>query len=81
MILLQYAYDGILRIMRLSEATHLPTDCCFSELALIRPNSAFWSSTKRTSSLSQRNVACFRTTIHALINVLIMYDRFHLYTN
>jgi hypothetical protein len=29
----------------------LPTDCCFSELALLKSNSACWSRTKRTSSI------------------------------
>ena len=35
-----------------SEATFLPADCCFSQLELIKSNSACWSSTKRTSSPS-----------------------------
>ena len=30
----------------------LPADCCFSELALLKSNSACWSRTKRTSSSS-----------------------------
>ena len=33
-----------------SGVTCLPTDCCFSELALLKSNSACWSSTKRISS-------------------------------
>jgi hypothetical protein len=35
-----------------SGATCLPAECCFSELALKKSNSACWSSTKRTSALS-----------------------------
>jgi hypothetical protein len=35
-----------------SGVTRLPADCCFSELALYKSNSACWSSTKRTSSSS-----------------------------
>ena len=35
-----------------SGAICLPTECCFSELALYKSNSACWSTTKRTSSLS-----------------------------
>ena len=41
-----------------SGATCLPADCCFSELAIYKSNSACWSWTKRTSSSShwQSNV-------------------------
>jgi hypothetical protein len=38
-------------------ATRLPLECCFSELALQKPNLACWSSTMRTLS-SHRNVTC-----------------------
>jgi hypothetical protein len=41
-----------IKIMCPSGATCLPTDCCFSELALYKSNSMCWSSTKRTSSSS-----------------------------
>jgi hypothetical protein len=37
---------------RQSGATCLSADCCFSELALLKSNSACWSRTKRTSSSS-----------------------------
>ena len=33
-----------------SGATWLSADCCFSELALYKSNSACWSNTKQTSS-------------------------------
>jgi len=33
-----------------SGATYLPTDCCFSELALLKSNSVCWCSTKQTFS-------------------------------
>jgi hypothetical protein len=36
----------------LSGVTCLSTDCCFSEIALYKSNSACWSSTKRASSSS-----------------------------
>ena len=39
-----------IRIMCQSRATCLSADCCFSELALYKPNTAGWSSTKHTSS-------------------------------
>jgi hypothetical protein len=38
-----------------SEATYLPADCCFSELALLKSNSARWTRTKRNSSSSHSN--------------------------
>ena len=38
-----------IRRMCLSGATCLPVDCCFCELALCKPISDCWSSTKRTS--------------------------------
>ena len=38
------------RIMCLSGVTCLPVDYCFNELALLKSNSACWSSTKQTSS-------------------------------
>ena len=41
-----------IRIICPSESTCLPMDCCFSELALYKSNSACCSSTKRTSSSS-----------------------------
>ena len=44
-------------IMCLSKATCLSTDCCFSELALLKSNKACWSSTKRASSSSHRNTS------------------------
>ena len=33
-----------------SGKTYLPADCCFSELALLKSNLVYWSSTKKTSS-------------------------------
>ena len=46
-------------IMCPNGATCLSADCCFSELALWKSNSACWSSTKRISlSLSHPNVTC-----------------------
>ena len=41
-----------IRIMFPSEATCPSAECCFSELALLKSNSACWSSTKRSSSSS-----------------------------
>jgi len=40
-----------------SDIISLTADCCFSELALLKSNSACWSSTKRTS-LSHQIVTC-----------------------
>jgi hypothetical protein len=40
------------RIMCPSGAICLSVDSCFNELALLKPNSACWSRTKRTSSSS-----------------------------
>jgi hypothetical protein len=42
-----------IRIMCPSGATCLPADCCFSELALLKYNSACWSRTKRNSSSAE----------------------------
>ena len=55
-----------IRIMCLSGATCLPTDCCFSELALLKSNSAYWSRTKRTSSSSHWKLTCSRHDIAEL---------------
>jgi hypothetical protein len=44
-----------MRRMCPSGATHLSANCCFSELALRKSNSACWSSSKGTSSSSHRN--------------------------
>jgi hypothetical protein len=41
----------------------LSADCCFSELALCKSNSACWSSTKRTSSSSHWKLTCSRHDI------------------
>ena len=49
--------NGI-RIMCLSGATCLSTDCCFSEQALLKSNSAFWSSTTQISSSSHCKLTC-----------------------
>jgi hypothetical protein len=49
-----------IRIMCPSGATCLPEDCCFSELALLKSNSACWSSTKRTLSSSHWKLTCSR---------------------
>ena len=43
-----------IRIMCPSGETYLPTDCCFSELALYKYNWACWTSTKWTSSSFHR---------------------------
>jgi hypothetical protein len=43
-----------------SGATCLPADCCFSELALWKSNSACWSCTKRNSSSSHWKLTCSR---------------------
>jgi hypothetical protein len=58
-------YTGWLgiRIMCQSGATGLPADCCFSELTLYKPNSACWSSAKRTSSSFHWKLACSRHDI------------------
>jgi hypothetical protein len=47
----------------LSGATCLPTDCCFSELALLKSNSACWSRTKWTSSSYHWKLTCSRHDI------------------
>jgi hypothetical protein len=47
----------------LSGATCLPTDCCFSELALLKSNSAVWSRTKWTSSSYHWKLTCSRHDI------------------
>jgi hypothetical protein len=52
-----------IRIMCPSGATCLPADCCISELALLKSNSARWSSTKRTSSSSHGKLTCSRHDI------------------
>jgi hypothetical protein len=44
--------------MCLSRAKCLPVDCCFSELTLLKSNSACWSSTKWTSLSTHQNVTC-----------------------
>jgi hypothetical protein len=41
-----------IRITCPNRVTFLPADCCFSELALYKSNSACWSRTRRTSSSS-----------------------------
>jgi hypothetical protein len=41
----------------------ITTDCCFSELALCKSNSACWSRTKQTSSSSQWKLTCSRDNI------------------
>ena len=41
-----------------SGVTCLPVDCCFSELALLKSNSACWSGTKQTSSSSHWKLTC-----------------------
>jgi len=46
-----------------SGATCLPVDCCFSELALWKSNSACWSSTKRISSSCHWKLTCSRHEI------------------
>ena len=52
-----------IRIMCPSGATCLPADCCFSELALLKSNSACLSRTKRTSSSSHWKLTCSRHDI------------------
>jgi hypothetical protein len=41
----------------------LSADCCFSELALLKSHSAFWSRTKRISSSSHWKLTCSRLDI------------------
>jgi hypothetical protein len=43
-----------------SGAPCLPADCCFSELALYKFNSVYWSRTKRTSSSYHWQLTCSR---------------------
>ena len=50
--------DGPIKVMCPSGATCLPADCCFNELALWKSNSAYWSGTKQTSSLSHWKWIC-----------------------
>ena len=45
--------------------TCLSADCCFSELALCKSNSACWSRTKRISSSSHWKLTCYRHDIAA----------------
>jgi hypothetical protein len=52
-----------IRIMCPSGATCLPVDCWFSDLALLKFNSACWSRTKRTSSSSHCKLKCSRHDI------------------
>jgi hypothetical protein len=48
--------------MNIHEQNH-PWFLAMSEMALITSNKACWSSTKRISSLSQRNTTCSRNNI------------------
>ena len=46
-----------IRIMYSSGPTCLTTDCCISELVLLKSSSAYWSSTKQKSSSSHQNIS------------------------
>ena len=46
-----------IRIMCLSGTKCLPTESCFSELAILKSSLVCWSSTKQTSSSSHQHMA------------------------
>jgi hypothetical protein len=54
-----------------SGATCLSADCCFSELALCKSNSACLSRTKRTSSSYHWKLTCFRHDIAVIAELAL----------
>jgi hypothetical protein len=74
-----YPATLILIIMCPSGATCLPTDFYFSELALLKSNSACWSSTKRISSTCHWKLTCSRhdITVYSIYRVVVITAVFY----